>query len=93
MVLGPKKAIFPTFFLRQYSSGECFLRYTRTKKGRLWAIKTRSSKSPKLDIFPKGLTHGFGSKKLIFPSFLFRQYWPEKCVLGYSRRTKRFSRV
>ena len=32
---GPKRAIFPTFFLRQYRSGECFLRYSRTKKERL----------------------------------------------------------
>ena len=30
------------------------------------AIKTRSSKSRKIDIFPKGLTHGFGSKMAIF---------------------------
>ena len=32
------------------------------------AIKTRSSKSLKIDIFPKGLTHGCGSKMGIFPS-------------------------
>ena len=25
-------------------------------------MKTRSSKSLKIDIFPKGLTHGFGAK-------------------------------
>ena len=30
------------------------------------AIKTRSSKSRKIDIFPKGLTHGFGPKMAIF---------------------------
>ena len=33
------------------------------------AIKTRSSKSRKIDIFPKGLTHGFGPKMAIFPNF------------------------
>ena len=32
-------------------------------------IKTRSSKSRKIDIFPKGLTHGFGPKMAIFPTF------------------------
>ena len=32
-------------------------------------MKTRSSKSPKIDIFPKGLTHGFGQKMTIFPTF------------------------
>ena len=31
-------------------------------------IKKRNSKSRKIDIFPKGLTHGFGQKLAIFPS-------------------------
>ena len=33
------------------------------------AIKTRSSKSRKIDIFLKGLTHGFGPKMGIIPTF------------------------
>ena len=33
------------------------------------AIKTRSSKSQKIAIFAKGLTHGFGPKMAIFPTF------------------------
>ena len=68
---GAKISIFPTFFLRQYTPGECFLRYLITKKSPFWAIKTRSSKSPKIDNFPKGLTHGFGSKMAIFQTFFF----------------------
>ena len=28
---GPKMAIFPTFFVRQCSTGNCVLRYSRTK--------------------------------------------------------------
>ena len=32
-------------------------------------MKTTSPKSRKIDIFPKGLTHGLGSKKAIFPTF------------------------
>ena len=35
------------------------------------SIKTRILKSRKIDIFPKGLTHGFGPKKAIFPTFFF----------------------
>ena len=35
------------------------------------AIKTRTSKSRKIDIFLKGLTHGFGPKMAIFPTFFF----------------------
>ena len=33
------------------------------------AIKTRILKSRKADIFPKGLTHGFGPQMAIFETF------------------------
>ena len=59
---GPKMAIFPTFFFRQYRQGKCLFRYSTTKKTRFQAIKPRSSKSRKINIFPKGLTHGLGPK-------------------------------
>ena len=55
--------------------------------------KTASSKSGKIEIFAKGLTHGFGLKLAIFPSFVFRQYKPGKCVLRYCRTKKRLSRL
>ena len=58
--------------------GKCLLRYFRTLKTPSWAIKTTSFKSPKSDIFPKGLTHGFGPRKAIFPTFFLRQYRPGK---------------
>ena len=48
-------------------------------------MKTTSSKSRKIDIFPKGLTHGFGPKMAIFPTFSFPQCRPGKCILRYSR--------
>ena len=70
---GPKMAIFPTFLFRQYRPGKCLLRYSRTKKTPFYAIKKRTSKSSKIDIIPKGLTHAFGPKITIFPTFLFRQ--------------------
>ena len=41
--------------------------------------KIRSSKSRKIDIFPKGLTHAFAPKMTIFPKGLthgFGQKWP-----------------
>ena len=34
-------------------------------------MKTRSSKRRKIDIFPKGLTHGFCPKMAIFSNFIF----------------------
>ena len=41
------------------------------KKTPFKSIKTRILKSRKIDIFSKGLTHGFGPKKAIFPTFFF----------------------
>ena len=35
------------------------------------AVKTRSSNSRKIDIFPKALTHGFGPKMAIFAIFFY----------------------
>ena len=42
------------------------------KKTPFYAIKTRSSKSPINNIFPKGLTHGFGPKVAIFLTCFFQ---------------------
>ena len=42
------------------------------EKTPFYAIKTRCSKSRKIDIFPKGLTHGFGPKMSIFLTFFLR---------------------
>ena len=50
-------------------------------------------KVEKVDIFPEGLTHGFGPKIAIFPTFFFRQYRPGKCLLRYSRTKKHLSRL
>ena len=66
---GPKMAIFPTFFYRQYRPWKCLLRYSSTKNRLLRLKKTRSSKSRKIDIIPKGLTHVFGPKMAIFQHF------------------------
>ena len=45
----------------------------QNQKAPLQVIKTRSSKSRKIDIFPKGLAHGFGPKKVIFATFVFKK--------------------
>ena len=70
---GPKIAIFPTFFFRQFRPGKYVLRYSRTKeKTPFYAIKSKSSKTRNINIFPRGLTHGFGPKMAIFPSFFIK---------------------
>ena len=65
----PKMAILPTFFLIQYRPGNVSFTIFQIKKTPFQAIKKRSSKSRKLDIFLKGLTNGFGPKIAIFPTF------------------------
>ena len=86
---GPKMAILPNFFFRQYRPAKCLLRYSTKKKTPFQAIKTRSSKSRKIDIFSKGLTNGFGPKIAFFPTFFLSQYRPGKCLLRYSTSRKR----
>ena len=88
-----KNGHFSYFFLRQYRPGKCHLRYSKTKKTPFCALKTRSSKSRKNDLFLKGLAHGFGPNMAIFPTFFFRQYRPEKCLLRYYKTKKRLSRL
>ena len=69
---GPKMAIFPTFFFQAIQARKMSFMIFQNEKTPFQAIKTRSSKSRKIDIFPKGLTHGFGPKKAIFASFFFQ---------------------
>ena len=54
------------------------------------AIKRRSSNSRKIDIFPTGLKYGFSRKMTIYPTFLFRQYRPGKCILDILERKNAF---
>ena len=42
------------------------------------AIKTRSLKSRTIDVFQKGLTHGFRPKMAIFPTFFFQAIYARK---------------
>ena len=69
---GPKMAIFPTFFFQAIQAKKMSYTIFQNEKTPFQAIKTRSSKSPKIDIFPKGLSHGFGPKMAIFPTFFFQ---------------------
>ena len=88
---GRKMALFPTFFWAIYARKISFTIF-QYKKIPFQAIKTRSSKSRKTDIFPKGLTHSFGPKLAMFSTF-FLQYEPGKYLLRYSRRRKGFYRL
>ena len=70
-----------------------------------WAIKTRSSKSQKIEIFPNGLdlVHGFGPKLAIFPSFVLGNIGQENVIydilkgknafLGYKNKKFKKSKI
>ena len=87
---GPKMALFLPFFQAIQAKKMSFTIF-QSEETPFQAIKTRSRKSRKIDIFPKGLTHGFGPKLAIFPIFFFRKYTPGKRLLQYSRANKRLS--
>ena len=86
-----KNGLFSNFFFRQYRPEKCLLWYFRTKI-RLSKVKKRKrgSKSQKIDIFPKGLTHGFGQKMAIFPTFFFGTIGHENVLFDILKRKYAF---
>ena len=80
-----QKWLFSNFFSQAIQTRKISLTTFYNKKTTFQAIKTGSSKSRKIDIFSKRLTHGFGPKIATFLTF-FRQYSPGKYPLQYSRK-------
>ena len=91
--MGQKWPFFTLFLLGNISQANVFYDILERKKAFL-RYKNKKFKSQKSDIFPKGLTHGFGPKMYIFKMFFsFRQYRPGKCLLRTSRTKKCLSRL
>ena len=70
MVLVWKSSFFQLFFLGNIGQENDFYDILERKNAFL-SYKNKKSKSRKIDIFPKGLTHGCGPKMAIFPIFFF----------------------
>ena len=70
MVLVQKWPFFQLFFLGNLGQENVF-EYILERKDAFLDYKKKISKRRKIDIFPKGLTHGFGPNMAIFPSFFF----------------------
>ena len=83
MVLVQEWPFFQLFFLGNIDQENVFYNILERKNVFL-GYQKKKLKSRKIDIFTRGLTHGFGLKMAIFPTFLFRQYSPGKCLLRYS---------
>ena len=88
-----KNGHFTNFFFQAIQARKMSFTIFQKQKKRFQGIKTQSSKSRKIDIFPTGLTHCFGRKMAIFPTFFFRQYRRRKFLLRYSRTKKHLSRL
>ena len=71
---------FKVFFLRSIGQENVFYDILERKIA-LLGYKNIKFKKSKIDIFPKGLTHGFCPIMAIFLNFFFRQYSPEKSLL------------
>ena len=79
-----------SLFFRQYRPGKCLLRYNTTKKPVSRLQKPKLQKDPKIDIFPKGLTHGFNKKILFFNLFFFRNIVQENVFYDILERKNDF---
>ena len=66
-----KNSHFSNFFFQEIQARKMSFTIFQNKKTTFQFIKTRSSKSPKIDIFSKGLTHGLNQKMAIFLTFFF----------------------
>ena len=70
MLLVQKWPFFQLFFLGNLGQENVFYDILK-RKNTFLGYKKKSLKSLKSDIIPKGLTHGFGPKMAIFPTFFF----------------------
>ena len=66
-----KWPFFHVFFLGKIGQKNVFYNILERKNAFLANKKKRSSKSRKIEIFPKRLTYAFGQKMAIFPCFFF----------------------
>ena len=70
MVLVQKWPLFELFFLGNKGYENVF-NDILVRKIAFLRYKNKHFKSRKIDIFPKALTHGFGPKMAIVPTFFF----------------------
>ena len=73
MVLVQKWSVFQLSFLANIEQENVFYDIIERKKSLPWLKKHEVQKFEKTDIFLKWLTHGFGPKMALFPTFCFRQ--------------------
>ena len=88
--LGPKMALFPTFFFLGNIGQENVLYDLLDKKNTFLGHKKRSSSSRKIDIFPKALARGFCPKMVLFPIFFLGNIGQENVFYDILERKNAF---
>ena len=71
MVLVQKWPFFQFFSLEIIGQKNVFYNILERKNAYLGYKNKKFKKVKKIDIFPKGLTHGFDQKMAVFPTFHF----------------------
>ena len=85
----PKVAIYLMFFFQALQARKMSFTIFYNQKTPFQAIKTRSLRSRKIDIFAVGLTHGFSPKMAIFPNFFFQAVQGRKMPFTMSQNKKK----
>ena len=85
---GPKMTIFSTSFFQSIQANRMSFTIFQNEKAQFQAKKIRSSKSRKIDIFQKALTHGFGPKIAIFPTCVFQEIQAKKLSFSIFQNEK-----
>ena len=60
------------FFFKEIQTRKMSFTIFQNEKAPFYAIKSKSSKTRNINIFPKGLPHGFGPKMAIFLTFFLK---------------------
>ena len=89
MVFVQKWPFFQVFFQAIQNKKMSFTIF-KNEKTPFQAIKTSSSKSRKIDIFPKGLAHGVGPKMAAFPTFFLGKLCQENFFYDILERKNAF---
>ena len=87
---GPKMTIFSTLFSQAIQGRQMSFTILQNEKTPFQAIKTKSSNSRKIKIFPTGLTHGFCPKMAIFPTFFLGNISQENIFYDILERKNSF---
>ena len=90
MVLVQKWPFFQPFLLGNIGQENFFYDIPKQKNAFLGFKKKKIKKSKKIDVFPKGLTHGFGIKMAIFRNFFLGKIGQENVFYDILERKKDF---